>query len=117
VGVTPPPRWTTGTPKAGTGAVEAIRALRAARRGAVRLCRLAESDQRFRRKATTRSGRERPPDPAGSDHLVRLIDPAHPEHDERRDWLGRPFDTEAFDPSEFEDNLRNGRLAVFDDEA
>lgn len=38
-----------------------------------------------------------------------LADPDHPEHDERRDWLGRPFDPEAFDPSEFEDNLRNGR--------
>jgi hypothetical protein len=46
-----------------------------------------------------------------------LSDPEHPEHDERRDWLGRPFDPEAFDPSEFEDNLRNGRLAVFDDES
>lgn len=48
--------------------------------------------------------------------LEILADPEHPEHDERRDWLGRPFDPEAFDPSEFEDNLRNGRLAVFDDE-
>ena len=42
--------------------------------------------------------------------------PAHPEHDERRGWIGRPFDPEAFDPAEFEDNLRNGRLAAFDDE-
>lgn len=48
--------------------------------------------------------------------LEILANPAHPEHDERREWIGRPFDPEAFDPSEFEDNLRNGRLAVFDDE-
>ena len=47
--------------------------------------------------------------------LEILADPSHPEHDERTEWLGRPFDPEAFDPSEFEDNLRNGRLAVFDD--
>lgn len=46
-----------------------------------------------------------------------LADPTHPEHDERRDFLGRPFDPAAFDPSEFEDNLRNGSLAVVDDEA
>ena len=47
--------------------------------------------------------------------LEILADPAHPERDERREWIGRPFDPEAFDPSEFEDNLRNGRLAAFDD--
>lgn len=47
--------------------------------------------------------------------LEILANPAHPEHDERREWLDRPFDPEAFDPSEFEDNLRNGRLAAFDD--
>jgi hypothetical protein len=46
-----------------------------------------------------------------------LADPTHPEHDERREWIGRPFDPELFDPGEFEDNLRNARLAVFDDEA
>jgi hypothetical protein len=49
--------------------------------------------------------------------LEILADPTHSEHQERREWLGRPFDPDAFDPSEFEDNLRNGRLAVFDDEA
>jgi hypothetical protein len=48
--------------------------------------------------------------------LEILADPSHPEHAERREWLDRPFDPEAFDPSEFEDNLRNGRLAAFDDD-
>ena len=37
-----------------------------------------------------------------------LADPTHPEHDERRTWIGSPFDPEAFDPGEFDDNLRNG---------
>lgn len=49
--------------------------------------------------------------------LEILADPAHPDHGERREWLGRPFDPEAFDPAAFEDNLRSGRLAMFDDEA
>jgi hypothetical protein len=48
--------------------------------------------------------------------LEILANPTHPEHDERSEWIGRPFDAEAFDPSEFEDNLRNGRLAEFDDQ-
>ncbi|MFI6228319.1 plasmid pRiA4b ORF-3 family protein [Micromonospora echinospora] len=29
--------------------------------------------------------------------LEALADPAHPEHDAMRDWLGRPFDASAFD--------------------
>jgi hypothetical protein len=49
--------------------------------------------------------------------LEILGTPAHPEHDERREWIGRPFDPEAFDPTEFDENLRNGRLAAIDDEA
>ncbi|HET8617695.1 MAG TPA: plasmid pRiA4b ORF-3 family protein [Acidimicrobiales bacterium] len=48
--------------------------------------------------------------------LAILGDRSHPEHHERWKWLGRrDFDPEAFDPSEFEENLRNGRLATFDD--
>jgi Plasmid pRiA4b ORF-3-like protein len=47
--------------------------------------------------------------------LEVLADPSHPEHDERREWLGREFDPEVFDAREFEDNLHNGRLACFDD--
>ena len=46
-----------------------------------------------------------------------LADPTHPEYLDRCIWLDRPFDPEAFDPGEFGDNLRNGRAAVFDDEA
>jgi hypothetical protein len=48
--------------------------------------------------------------------LEILADPTHPEHDQRREWIGRPFDPDSFDPNEFEDNLRQGRLAMFDDE-
>lgn len=60
-----------------------------------------------------------PPEDCGStwgfyELLKILADPTHPEHDERREWIGRAFDPEAFDPSEFEDNLRSRRLAAFD---
>jgi hypothetical protein len=54
--------------------------------------------------------------PWGYRELVAILaDPAHPEHRARVEWLGRPFDPEAFDPADFADNLREGRLAVFDD--
>lgn len=49
--------------------------------------------------------------------LEILADPTHPEHEERREWIGRPLDPEAFDPSQFEENLRHGSLAMFDDKA
>lgn len=49
--------------------------------------------------------------------VAREAGGSHPDHGARREWLGRPFDPEAFDPGEFDDNLRNGRLAAFDDEA
>ena len=63
-----------------------------------------------------------PPEDCGGTWSYRellgiLADPNHPEHGERTDWLGRRFDPEAFDLGEFADNLRNGRLAAFDDEA
>ena len=61
-----------------------------------------------------------PPEDCGGtwgyrDLIDILADPAHPEHDERREWLGSDLDPESFDPSDFEDNLRNGRLARFED--
>lgn len=52
----------------------------------------------------------------GYRELVEILaDPAHPEHDERQEWIGGPFDPEAFDPSQFEDDLRSHQLAAFDD--
>ncbi len=64
--------------------------------------------------------RASPPEDCGGTWAYRelldiLADPAHPEHDERREWIGRPVDPDAFDPSEFEDNLRNRQDADFDD--
>ena len=54
--------------------------------------------------------------PWGYEHLLAaLADRAHPEHRRLSEWLGRPFDPEAFDPTDFADNLREGRLAAFDD--
>ena len=35
-----------------------------------------------------------------------LADSSHPEHDERLEWTGGPIDAEAFDPTEFAENLR-----------
>lgn len=52
----------------------------------------------------------------GYEELLAILgDPSHPEHAERQEWLGRPFDPEAFDPDDFETNLRNQQLAGFDD--
>lgn len=54
--------------------------------------------------------------PWGYEHLLAaLADPTHPEHRELAEWLGRPLDPEAFDPDDFADNFREGRLAAFDD--
>ncbi len=46
--------------------------------------------------------------------LEILADPHHPEHQERRDWIGGPFDSAAFDPREFDTNLRQLRRVAPD---
>lgn len=74
--------------------------------------------------ACTGGRRACPPEDCGAPWGYRqlleiLADPSHPEHRERLDWVEGfaqgPFDPEAFDPADFNDNLRNLRLAVFDD--
>ena len=44
-----------------------------------------------------------PPEDAGGPYgyaglLATLADPGHPDHEEMRDWVGRPFDPSGFDP-------------------
>ena len=54
--------------------------------------------------------------PWGYEHLLEaLADPTHPDHRHLTDWLGAPFDPEAFDPADFSQNLREGRLGALDD--
>ncbi|WBB81732.1 plasmid pRiA4b ORF-3 family protein [Micromonospora sp. WMMD882] len=38
--------------------------------------------------------------------LAALADPFHPEHEAMRDWLGRPFDPEVFEPRRVSTLLR-----------
>lgn len=59
--------------------------------------------------------------PWGYQELLSILaDPSHPEHEERRQWVddewgGVTLDPEAFDPTDFADNLRNVRRAAFED--
>jgi Plasmid pRiA4b ORF-3-like protein len=39
--------------------------------------------------------------------LEALADPDHPEHDERMEWMGGPFDSEAFDLDEVNEVLES----------
>ncbi len=51
----------------------------------------------------------------GYEELVRILaDPFHPDHREKREWIGRPFDPEAFDPADFQANLREVLTGHFD---
>lgn len=53
--------------------------------------------------------------PWGYQQLLEILaDPHHPEHAERRAWLGGPFDPEAFDPRDFTRHLEQLRLAAPD---
>ena len=46
--------------------------------------------------------------PAGYEHLLDVLaDPAHPQHDELAEWIGRPVDAEAFDPEAVDAALRS----------
>lgn len=60
-----------------------------------------------------------PPEDCGGpsdyqDLLDILADPLHRDHDEMVEWVGSTFDPEAFDPRDFERNLREGRAAGLD---
>ena len=53
--------------------------------------------------------------PWGYQELLDILaDPTREEHRERLEWIGHPIDPEAFDPSDFERNLREGAAAHFE---
>jgi hypothetical protein len=52
-----------------------------------------------------------PPEDVGgpegyAEFLAAIADPAHPEHAAMREWIGRPFDPEEFDPDRISVLLR-----------
>jgi Plasmid pRiA4b ORF-3-like protein/Domain of unknown function (DUF6398) len=54
-----------------------------------------------------------PPEDCGgpwgyADFLDALADPGHERHDELKEWLGGPFDPEAFDPADATRRMRRG---------
>lgn len=64
--------------------------------------------------------RAAPPEDCGGtggfdDFLQIMADPTHPEHEEMREWLGRPYDPAAVDIEGFAANLRLVRSGVLDD--
>jgi len=61
-----------------------------------------------------------PPEDCGgpwgySELLEILADPGHVEHADRVEWMGQPFDPEAFDASSFADDLEFGQIITFGD--
>ena len=54
--------------------------------------------------------------PWGYPELLEILaDPNHAEHSERLEWLGGPFDPEAFDASTFADDLAFGQIVEYND--
>ena len=54
--------------------------------------------------------------PWGYEDLLQILaDPAHLEHRERLEWIGHPYDPDAFDPEDFAENLRLQQTTRFDD--
>jgi hypothetical protein len=58
--------------------------------------------------------RAAPPEDCGgmwgyAELLEAISDPTHPEHESLLEWLGEPFDPEAFDPAAVNRNLRSLR--------
>lgn len=65
--------------------------------------------------ACTGGRRARPPEDCGGvsgyeNLLAVLADPTDEEHDSMLEWVGGGFDSEAFDPPEFADNLKLGPM-------
>jgi hypothetical protein len=61
-----------------------------------------------------------PPEDCGgtwgyANFLDAISDPAHDEHESMLEWVGHPFDPEAFDPAEFAQRLKDGPM--FGDDA
>lgn len=70
--------------------------------------------------ACTGGRRAGPPEDCGGtwgyrELLEILVDPTHPEHEERLTWLGGSFDPDAFDPAEFPENLEALETARIED--
>jgi hypothetical protein len=58
-----------------------------------------------------------PPEDCGGtwgyrEFLTAIADPTHDEHESMLEWVGGPFDPEAFDPAEFGHRVHLGRLSA-----
>lgn len=79
---------------------------------------IAERQPRLKYPWCVGGARACPPEdcggPPGYEELLEtLADPAHPEHESMLEWLGGPFDPEAFDPDavRFDDPKKRWRRA------
>jgi hypothetical protein len=78
--------------------------------------KVTPADPSMRYPTCTGGRRARPPEDCGGgwgyeNLLAVLADPADEEHASMLEWVGGAFDPEAFDPSEFADNLKLGSEA------